>query len=177
MQNHQPYNQGADPTDEFGNYLDWIQHTNEGLTVFLEKLKEIDEPTLVFFVGDHFPSLRGETSVYNQLDLNGDNCSVLYEQKYFIWSNYDADYSTVPDKEVSFFYMPYVLMNIIDAPHDAFIENMMNFMDTCPIYSTNFDSSIPENDELNVLTYDRVIGDVMSPCPIPEEVLETSKND
>ena len=177
MQNHQPYDQGEDPTDEFGNYLDWIHHTNEGLTVFLEKLKKVDEPTLVFFVGDHFPSLRGETSVYNKLDLNGDNCSVLYEQKYFIWSNYDADYSTVPDKEVSFFYMPYVLMNIIDAPHDAFIEKMMNFMDTCPIYSTNFDSSIPENDELNVLTYDRVIGEVMSPCPIPEEVLETSKND
>ncbi len=176
MQNHQPYDQGPDPTDEFGNYLDWIRHSNEGLTAFLNALKEVDEPTLVFFVGDHFPSLRGETSVYNKLDLNGDNCSVLYEQKYFIWSNYDADYSSVPDKMLSFFYMPFVIINIIDAPHDAFIEKMLNFMKTIPIYSSDYDSSIPENEELNVLTYDRVIGDVMSPCPIPEEMLETSKH-
>lgn len=175
MQNHQPYDQRPDPTDEFGNYLDWVRHTNEGLTNFLAKLKTLDEPTLVFFVGDHFPSLRGETSVYNQLDLNGDNCGVLYEQKYFFWSNYDADYARVPKNKISFFYMPYVIINIIDAPHDAFIEKMLGFMKTLPIYSTDYDNTIPENEELNVLTYDRVIGDVMSPCPIPEEVLVTSK--
>ena len=175
MQNHQPYDQGEDPTDEFGNYLQWIQHTNEGLAVFLDELEKIDEPTLVFFVGDHFPSLRGETSVYNQLNLTGENCGVLYEQKYFLWSNYGADYSSVPENEVSFFYMPYVIFNIIDAPHDAFIEKMMNFMEEIPVYSSDYDSSTPNNEELDVLTYDRVVGDVMSPCPIPEEILETSK--
>jgi len=171
MQNHQPYDQGEDPTDEFGNYLQWVQHTNEGLTDFLAELKNIDEPTLVFFVGDHFPSLRGETSVYNTLDINGENCSILYEQKYFIWSNYNADFSSVPENKVSFFYMPYVLINIIDAPHDAFIEKMMNFMQTIPIYSRDYNDGTPDNEELDVITYDRVIGDVMSPCPIPEEVL------
>ncbi len=177
MQNHQPYDQGEDPNDEFGNYLQWVQHSNEGLTVFLDSLKKIDEPTLVFFVGDHFPSLRGETSVYNQLDLNGENCSVLYEQKYFIWSNYDADFSQVPDEPVSFFYMPYVLIDIIDAPHDAFIEKMDNFMKTVPIYSVDYNDGTPDNKELDILTYDRVIGDVMSPCPIPEEVLTATKGE
>jgi len=176
MQNHQPYNQGEDPNDEFGNYLQWIQHSNEGLTVFLDELKNIDEPTLVFFVGDHFPSLRGETSVYNQLYLDGVTCSVLYEQRYFIWSNYDADYSKIPDNKVSFFYMPYVLLNIIDAPRDAFIEKMNEFMETLPVYSIDYDDTTPDNGELDVLTYDRVIGEVMSPCPIPDELLETSKN-
>ena len=176
MQNHQPYNQGEDPDDEFGNYLQWIQHSNEGLTVFLDELKKIDEPTLVFFVGDHFPSLRGETSVYNQLYLDGVTCSVLYEQRYFIWSNYDADYSKIPDNKVSFFYMPYVLLNIIDAPRDAFIEKMNEFMETLPVYSIDYDDTTPDNEELDVLTYDRVIGEVMSPCPIPDELLETSKN-
>ncbi|MBP8594535.1 MAG: sulfatase-like hydrolase/transferase [Ruminococcus sp.] len=176
MQNHQPYNQGEDPDDEFGNYLQWIQHSNEGLTVFLDELKNIDEPTLVFFVGDHFPSLRGETSVYNQLYLDGVTCSVLYEQRYFIWSNYDADYSKIPDNKVSFFYMPYVLLNIIDAPRDAFIEKMNEFMETLPVYSIDYDDTTPDNEELDVLTYDRVIGEVMSPCPIPDELLETSKN-
>lgn len=169
MQNHQPYDQGDG--DEITNYLTWVQHTNEGLTAFLDELKTIDEPTLVLFVGDHFPSLRGETSVYNQLGLNGSNCSALYQQHYFIWSNYDADYSSVPENEVSFFYMPYVLMNIIDAPHDAFIDTMMDYMKTTPVYSEEYASEVPRDEKLDMLTYDRVVGDVYSPCPIPEELL------
>jgi phosphoglycerol transferase MdoB-like AlkP superfamily enzyme len=177
MQNHQPYDQGEDPDDEFGNYLQWIQHTNDDITAFLDDLKQIDEPTLVFFVGDHFPSLRGDTSVYNQLGLNGDNCSILYEQKYFFWSNYDADFSSVPEESVSFFYMPYVIMNIIDAPRDEFIEKMNEFMETVPVYSTNYDCDIPENEELDMLTYDRVIGDLMSSSSITEELATESEDD
>lgn len=177
MQNHQPYNLGEDPNDEIGNYLTWVKHTNEGLDSFLEELKKLDEPTLVFFVGDHFPSLRGETSVYNQLNITGENCSTLYEQKYFFWSNYDADLSDVPEEKFSFFYVPYIIADIIDAPHDSFIESMDEYMKEIPIYSTDYNDGTPDNDMLDVLTYDRVIGDVMSPCPIPEEILEASKGE
>ena len=149
MQNHQPY--------------------------FLDELKQLDEPTLVFFVGDHFPSMRGDTSVYNQLDLNGSNCSVLYEQEYFIWDNYGADYSSVPEEPVSFFYMPYILIDIIGAPHDEFIEKMDGYMKSVPVYSVDYNDGTPDNEELDVLTYDRVIGDVYSPCPIPSETFEAKK--
>ena len=175
MQNHQPYDQGEDPDAEFDNYLQWIAQTNDSLDTFLSDLKKLDEPTLVLFVGDHFPSLKGGSGVYDQLGINGENCSVLYEQKYVIWSNYDADFSVVPKKNVSLYYMPYVLMNIIDAPRDEFIQKMFNYMDTLPVYSTNYDDTQPRDEELDILTYDRVIGEVMSPCPIPEEVL-TSEN-
>ncbi len=177
MQNHQPYNLGEDPDDEIGNYLTWVKHTNEGLETFLEELKKLDEPTLVFFVGDHFPSLRGETSVYNQLNITGENCSTLYEQKYFFWSNYDADFSDVPEEKFSFFYVPYIIADVIDAPHDSFIESMDEYMKELPIYSTDYNDGTPDNEMLDVLTYDRVIGDVMSPCPIPEEILDASKGE
>lgn len=175
MQNHQPYDQGENPDNEIGNYLTWIKHTNEGLDSFLNQVKQLDEPTLIFFVGDHFPSLRGETSVYKQLNITGENCSTLYEQKYFFWSNYDADFSSVPDEKFSFFYVPYIIADIIDAPHDAFIENMDENLKTLPVYSTDYNDGTPDNEELDILTYDRVIGDVMSPCPIPDEILEASK--
>ena len=173
MQNHQPYDQGEDPNDEFGNYLTWVQHTNEGLKDFLYELKSIDEPTLVFFVGDHFPSLRGETSVYSQLGLTGDNCDALYQQQYFFWSNYNADFSAVPDEEISFFYIPYVILNIIDAPRDQFIEKMNTFMETLPVYSSEYNSEIPKNDELDIITIDRVVMEEYSPSPIPEDELTT----
>lgn len=171
MQNHQPYNQGDDPNDEFGNYLQWIQHTTEGLTVFLDQLRQLDEPTLVFMVGDHFPSLKGGSGIYDQLGMNGDNCSVLYEQKYFVWSNYGADLSAVPtDENVSFFYMPYVLMEIIDAPHDEFIEKMLDYKEMLPVYSSDYTNSTYHDEELDMLTYDRVVGDAMSSSPIEEEL-------
>lgn len=173
MQNHQPYNQGEDPEDEFTNYLTWISHSYDGLDVFLKELKTINEPVLVFFVGDHFPSLRGETSVYNQLGLNGENCKDLYKQKYFFWSNYNADFSCIPDHEISFFYIPYVIFNIIDAPRDAFIEKMNGFMDKLPVYSDEYNSSTPRDDELDILTIDRVVMEEYSPSPIPDDEITT----
>ncbi len=50
-------------------------------------------------------------------------------------------------------------------------------MKETPIYSTVYDNDVPDNEELDILTYDRVVGDVMSPCPIPDEVLEASKGE
>lgn len=169
MQNHQPYNLGEDPDDEFGNYLQWIQTSNEALDNFLNQIKNIDEPTLVFFVGDHFPSLRNETSVYNDIDLTEERESLLYEQTCFFWSNYDADFSKIPDEKFSFFYVPYVILDIIDAPRDTFIEKMMDYMKELPIYSTAFDPSIEHVEELDELTYDRVIGDIYSDSPVSED--------
>ncbi len=166
MQNHQPYNDSEKP--EFENYLTRIQETNTALIEFLHELDKLDEPTLVFFVGDHFPSLRGEDSVYNTLGLNGSNCSILYEQKYFFWSNYDADFSKVPDEEISFFYVPYVIADIINAPHDQFIEKMLQIMKETPVYSTSFEDTIPHNEVLDILTYDRVVGNLYSPSPITD---------
>ena len=118
------------PDAEFDNYCQWIQKTNETLAEFLDKLEQSDEPTLVLFVGDHFPSLKGGSGIYDQLGINGDNCSVLYEQKYLLWSNYDADFSKVPQDKKSLYYMPYVIMDVIDAPRDSFIQKMFDYMET-----------------------------------------------
>lgn len=169
MQNHQPYNLGEDPDDEFGNYLQWIQYSNDAMDVFLKQLEDLDEPTLIFFVGDHFPSLRNETSVYNDIDLTEERESLLYEQTCFFWSNYDADLSKVPDGKFSFFYVPYVLLDIIDAPRDTFIEKMMGYMEKIPVYSTAYDPEIEHIEELDELAYDRVIGDIYSDSPITDE--------
>ena len=54
--------------DEFVNYLSRLQHSADGLADFLERLSQIDEPTIVLFVGDHFPSLRGDDGIYSQAE-------------------------------------------------------------------------------------------------------------
>lgn len=162
MQNHQPYTTGKYP-NELDNYLENVKLTSDALTVFLDNLKKIDEPTLVFLVGDHFPSFKNDSeNIYDKLNINSSTCGVVYEQNYFLWSNYNQDYSEVPQEKFSAFYVPYVLLNLIGAPKDTFIQAMSEKMETLPVYSTQYDSHIPNDDELDVLTYDRVIGDNIS---------------
>jgi len=167
MQNHQPYTDG-DSEDEFVNYLEHIQHSTDGLADFLDRLNEIDEPTIVLFVGDHFPSLRGDDSIYNQLNIISENCSILYEQTYIIWSNYDLDTSSLSDEAVSIFYTPYLIMDLIDAPRDSFTQAMMDEITVEPVYSTDYIPTQESNTMLDTLTYDRIFGSIVSPNALAE---------
>jgi phosphoglycerol transferase MdoB-like AlkP superfamily enzyme len=155
MQNHQPY---AYPyPDEFESYLVGIEKSGMALRELVEELEISDEPTIILYVGDHFPSfnnLEGE-SIYRMLNVNSDNCEIAYEQKYIMWSNYDVDFSAMPSEKISTFYLPYVLQKVTGAPRDKFTNKMLEIMEDTPVYASNSDS-LP-NVELDILVYFRVI--------------------
>jgi hypothetical protein len=158
MQNHQPYNEGVYP-DEIDNYLSNVKVTSDALAEFIGELKKKDEPTLVFLVGDHFPSFKnGEGNIYDKIGINSSTCDIVFEQPYYLWSNYGQDFSDVPDDIFSAFYVPYVILDMIDAPKDGFVRTMLDKMKSLPVYSTQYDPTVPNDSELDVLTYDRVIG-------------------
>ena len=176
MQNHQPYNQGTGAT-EFDNYLQWVKHSSDGLADFIDRLSKLDEPTIVLFIGDHFPSLRGEDGIYAQLGITSENCSTLYEQKYVMWNNFGLDMTKVqPQEEVSVFYLPYVMMQEVGMPKDSFTQSMMDEMPVTPIYSTNYAPGQERNEKLDTLTYDRILGDMLSPDAVDEEAPDSSTN-
>ncbi|MDD6268593.1 MAG: LTA synthase family protein [Oscillospiraceae bacterium] len=164
MQNHQPYTQGDG--DEFDNYLEWIKHSSEVLEDFLVRMEEFDEPTVVLFIGDHFPSLRGDDGIYAQLGITSENCDTLYEQKYILWNNFGLDYEKIPKEKVSVFYLPYIMMDWIDAPGDAFTRTMLDEMTVTPIYSTNYNPKQATNARLDALTYDHILGDIAAPSAL-----------
>lgn len=169
MQNHQPYTDGSSD-DEFRNYLQKIKHSLDGLADFLDRLQEEDEPTIVLFVGDHFPSLRGEDGIYAKMRITSENCSDLFKQSYIVWANYDVDFDAVfPDEDeaVSTFYLPYLIMRLIDAPRDAFTQAMMDEMLETPIYATSYNPDSPADTRLDMLTYDRLLGDLLTPSALP----------
>ncbi len=162
MQNHQPYTDGPS-SNELDNYLSNVKVTSDALETFTAHLKELDEPTLVFMVGDHFPSFKNDSdNVYEQLGINSSTCGRVFEQNYFIWSNYGEDFSDLPKEKFSAFYVPYVILDTIGAPKDTFVNAMTDKMKSLPVYSTQYDSSIANDSELDVLTYDRVIGENIS---------------
>ncbi len=166
MQNHQPYAEG-DSEDEFINYLKRIQHSTDALAAFFERLEQLNEPTIVFFVGDHYPSLRGDDGIYSQLNITSENCDTLYQQHYILWSNYDVDTTVLEENDgVSMFYAPYLMMELIGAPRDSFTQTMMDEMKTEPVYSTNYMPMQEANEKLDTLTYDRILGDIVSPSAL-----------
>lgn len=157
MQNHQPYD---DPDmTQFDYYQAGLKDMLGNLKNMLKDIKASGEPTVVFFVGDHFPSLKEEGSVYNELGINGDNCNSLYVQNYFFWDNYGLDYSKVSEEPYSVFYTPYVILDLIGAPKNDIIDTMLSEMKTTPIYSTNYDIDIPDNETIDSITYDLVLGE------------------
>lgn len=157
MQNHQPYD---DPNmSELEYYFDGVNDMTHNLKAFLEDVKSSDEPTVVLFIGDHFPCFKGENSVYNQLNINGSNCNNLYVQDYFIWDNYGLNYSSIPKETISAFYLPYVIMDIIDAPKTEITQTMLQKMKQLPIYTTNYDTNIQNDSTIDSITYDMILGE------------------
>jgi len=156
MENHQPYN----PTEDCPTQLDYYLAGVKDMTQNLEKyLNSIKEPTVVLFIGDHFPCFKGEESVYNQLDINGENCNNLYVQPYFIWNNFGMDYNEAPKETISAFYLPYVVLDLIDAPKNELSQTMLDKMKEIPTYSTNYDNTVPNDEQLDMFTYDIVMGE------------------
>lgn len=171
MQNHQPYTNGENPDDEITNYLNNVRITGDALQSFVDYLNTIDEPTIVMFIGDHFPSMRGENNVYDLMGVTSENCQIMFEQNYIIWSNYQLDYSNMPTEKFSTFYMSYVLWNLIDAPNDSFIDSMTEKMESLPVYSTSYDTTLENDEDLDILTYDRILGENVSGQNLVEYVL------
>lgn len=155
MQNHQPY--GSDDDTEVNVYLKGIQKSCEELQDFLNRLKESKEPTIVFFMGDHFPFFSPDSNIYADLGITADNCEILYSQTYLIWNNYGLKNEGLPEKEVSAFYLPHIIYRQAGLPANEFNETILDVMEDEPVYSV---AAPGENNSqlLDTLTYDRTIG-------------------
>lgn len=162
MQNHQPYNQLEQYDSQLEEYLAGVEHTLDSLNSMLKRLDNCGEPTVVLFVGDHFPSFKTEDNIYEELGINSDNCSILYEQTYLLYSNFDIDSSKIPEENFSVFYSPYVILDAIGAPKDSFINAMLDKMEGLPVYSSHYNPDVNDDVDLDMLTYDRVLGEKRS---------------
>jgi phosphoglycerol transferase MdoB-like AlkP superfamily enzyme len=157
MQNHMPYDKEEGQL-QINYYLDGIANTDKRLGELYEALKNLDEPTILLFVGDHFPLFTDENNVYEQLGINGKTSLEVYKQPYFIWSNYDLDTSSAPKELVSLFYLPYVVMDLAGLPDNEVSATVKAQMESTPIYSMEYTPDL-KNTALDLLTYDLILGD------------------
>ena len=160
MQNHQPYyDETAEGADQLSYYLAGIKETSNQLREFTNWLKDFDEDVLLVFVGDHFPFFTPDDDVYDRLGVSDDNAELIYNQKYILWNNYN---STIFNKDVdtiSAFYIPYVVTDLINSKNTDFMRTMKNLMKDYPLYSPSIQSYDSRNEALDLITYDRVLGE------------------
>lgn len=159
MQNHMPY--GGDEEEQFSYYMDGIGHTDEALGSLMEQLEQVDEPTIVLFVGDHFPGFTGEDTIYDQLGIDAKNCRQMYRQHYFVWSNYDFSFSLESEQAVSVFYLPWLLADQIGLAGNDITELLLEQYQQDPIYTMEYRNGY-HNQVLDTLTYDLILGDKYS---------------
>lgn len=157
MQNHMPYNLKEGQT-EFDYYMEGIKNTDKRLGELMEELKNIDEPTVVMMVGDHFPFFTEENSAYDKLGVTSENCQELYEQPYVVWANYDQDFSSMPTEVVSLFYLPHILIDSLGLEKSELGAIMDKQIEVSPIYTLEYDENT-KNEVLDTITYDIILGD------------------
>ncbi len=161
MQNHQPYD-WKENDSELTLYLEGIRETGKALQQLTAELNACGEPTVLVFVGDHFPSMRGEDNLYSSIGISSSNCSVLYNQSAFVWSNCDIDTTHLPQEEFSVFYLNHLVLEMIGAPVDDFHATVLAQLQTDPLYTSVFLEEEQRNTTLDLLTYDRVAGESFS---------------
>ena len=159
MQNHQPYYEEiSEGADQLSYYLAGIKETNDQLRDFTNWLKDFDEDVILVFVGDHFPFFTPDDNVYDRLGVSDTTASLIYNQKYILWNNYDSNMFNKKIDTISAFYLPYIIIDLINCETTPFINTMQNIMEEYPLYSPSVQSSYSRNESLDLITYDRVIG-------------------
>ncbi len=151
MQNHQPYLE--DGKSELEVYLDGVRHSAEVLEAFVQQLDALEEPTVLVFLGDHYPSFTAGDDVYAALPNS--ELEKLYDQPYLVYANYDIDFSA--PETVSAFYLPHLVYRALFGQGNAFVNTVLGFMDRTPVYAVS-DMQVPANRGLDMLAYDRSIG-------------------
>ncbi len=158
MQNHQPYD-WIENQSELDVYLEGIRVTGAAFERLLDGLETLDEPTVLIFVGDHYPSMRGEGNLYDALGIDSENCAVLYEQPALIWTNTKTDFSAIPKERFSLFYLTPLVCRTAGLPMSAFYETVLAQMPQTPVYTSIFMEEDVRNEVLDLLTYDRIVGE------------------
>ncbi|MDQ7093307.1 LTA synthase family protein [Desulfosporosinus sp. PR] len=108
MQNHGPYSDLENPqntvqcTDSnlsaaskalLDNYSNSVADVDQSIKLLIDGLKQINQPTVVIFYGDHLPMLGDDYSVYKEAGfINGDNSYQdylnLHSVPFVTWNNF-----------------------------------------------------------------------------------------
>lgn len=126
MQNHGSYSDTYDnfipdiavegaSSESLSAYLSLIAKTDQALEELITYFKNVNEPTMIVFFGDHQPNdvvaepvlrLNGKSS----RNLSAEDTKLRYQVPYLIWANYEIDTKTKEDTSAN-----YLGMKVLEA--------------------------------------------------------------
>ena len=150
MQNHSPY---TAPADELGDpvhvvaeesypdvdtYLTEIRKSDQALEKLVSYFKEVDEPTVIVFFGDHQPKLADEfyQMVYGKTmdEMTGEEVMQFYHSNYLIWANFDIEEQEI---DLSSNYLIPVMKEAVGMELTGYDQFLLELRKELPIVSLN----------------------------------------
>lgn len=149
MQNHGSYSDAYDnfipdiavegaSSESLSAYLSLIAKTDQALEELITYFKNVNEPTMIVFFGDHQPNdvvaepvlrLNGKSS----RNLSEEDTKLRYQVPYLIWANYEIDTKTKEDTSANYLGMKVLEAAGITLP--AYQEFLKDFEKGYPILS------------------------------------------
>lgn len=156
MENHYPYNAGKfksnniktqsshdnnSSTSVLDSYAQGVYDADKSLKQLIDYLNTQQEPTLVFFFGDHLPLIdvnpmnfynkAGYTSSFKVGDWNLEDVSKMYSTPYLLWANYE-----LPKVQLSDFspiYIGPILMDLANLNKNIYTSYLIEMQKHVPV--------------------------------------------
>ncbi len=119
---------------EADQYVDLMKYSDEALKKLIEYFKNIDEPTLVVFFGDHQPKL--ENDFYAQIKKKS-RLDEKYEElekrntQFIIWANYDIEEQE--DMSISSNYLSSLILDTAGLQKNGYDKFLSEFRKKVPV--------------------------------------------
>ena len=86
---------GTGDYSDADTYLTLVRKTDKALEKLVNYFKEVDEPTVILFFGDHQPNLKNEfyQMAYGKSmgQMKGEELMQFFHSNYIIWANFDIE--------------------------------------------------------------------------------------
>lgn len=174
MQNHGPYGDARFTEEErtmplvtsmgdaanyfVNNYIQGLYYSDLALERFIESLRELDEPTMVVFFGDHLPFLGDDYLAYRESGYIGDEGTddlmedlKMMSVPYIVWRNYDD--SSVETEVMNASYLTPKILEWSGAQVPDYLKVVSSMSDVLPIMMrefgyTNADEQVDKTSEI-----------------------------
>ena len=145
-------------------YFSCLKYSDEALEYLISYFENYNEPIAVVFFGDHQAKLDGK--FYEQLyskpieELTEEEQKQKYIVPYFIWTNYNVDFSS-PSRSISANYLSPHVLDLLGFPQTSYQKYLNTLSQTYPIITSqgisidgyHYSSVLPDISKYQHLAY------------------------
>ncbi len=120
---------------ELNEFVAGIQQSDADLAEFIDALRELDEPVVVCFFGDHQPNFSN-SSIF---DFENDSIADIqqrYTVPYLIWANYDTGLETGTVEDTSLNYLASMLIETTGLPSTPLLSFVSDLRAVLPVVNS-----------------------------------------